>query len=69
MLHGSVCVMAGVWSRGKLVDALNPAQFDRLVHVLSHPSSKRDFKLLLSSANIWEVVDSLKEFIPQKVLR
>ena len=31
---------------------LDPAQFDLLVQVLSSPSSERDYKFLLSQANI-----------------
>ena len=46
------------------MDNLDPAQFDLLVQVLSCLSWERDFKLLLSSVDIQEVVDNLKEFSP-----
>ena len=54
-------------SQGKLVDDLSPAQFDTLVKVLSSPSSERDFRHLLTPANLQEVFDRPKEFIIPKV--
>ena len=50
--------------RGKLVNDLYLAKFDLLVRVLSHPTSERDYKLLLSLENILEVIDNSEEFIP-----
>ena len=54
-------------SWGKLVDNLSPTQFDALVKVLSSQSTKRDFKNLLTLANLKEVFDLPKEFILLKV--
>ena len=50
-------------SRGKLVDNLSPTQFDTLVKVLSSPSAERDFKHLLTPANLQELFDLPEEFI------
>ena len=54
---------------GKLVDDLSPSQFDSLVKVLSLPSSTRDFRHFLTSANLQEVFDHPEDFILLKVLR
>ena len=55
-------------SKGKLVDDLSSAQVDALVKVLISPSAKRDFRHLLTHANLQEVFDLPKEFILPKVL-
>ena len=55
--------------RGKLVDDLSSAQFDSLVKVLSLPSTKRDFRHLLTPSNLREVFDHPEEFILPKVPR
>ena len=48
-------VWVGSLSRGKLFDDLSPAQFDLLVNILSHPSSERDFRYILTPLNLREV--------------
>ena len=39
------------------------AQFDSLVKVLSFPSSKRDFRYLLTLSSLQEVFDHSEEFV------
>ena len=56
-------VQASVRSCGKLVDDLDPAQFDLMVQVLSHLTLEKDYKLLLLLKDIREVVDNLEEFV------
>ena len=52
-------------SQGKLVDDLSPTQFEALVKVLISPSAERDFRHLLTHANLKEVFDLPEEFIPK----
>ena len=59
----------GSLSRGKLVDDLSPTQFDLLIKVLSLPSTKRNFRHLLTLSNFWEIFDHPKEFILSKFPR
>ena len=62
-------VQASNQSQGKLVDDLSLAQFGLLVRVLSHPSTKRDFRSLLMSSNLQGIFNQSNEFILTKVSR
>ena len=47
------------------MDDLDPSHFDSLVKVLSLSSSTRDFRYLLTLANLREVFDHPEEFVLQ----
>ena len=54
---------------GKLVNNLSSAQFDLLVRVLSYPTSKRDFKSLLTLENIRQATNHPDKFVSQDIPR
>ena len=59
---------AGTLGKGKLVDDLDPSQFDSPMRVLSLSSSTKDFKHLLTPVNLKEVFDYPEEFVFPKAL-
>ena len=61
-------IVGGSWyvdncGREKLVDDLSPSQFDLLVCVLYHPTTKWDFKTLLTLESIRDVIEHPEDFV------